>query len=153
MNQFDGKSFVNGLAQIPDIHIDNVGAGVEVVTPHLLGQALARQQLIFIAQKIFEQREFAGRERNVFVAAFHRAFEHVHRQLAGLQNRHALDPAAAQNRFNAGRQLAEIKRLHEIIVGANLQAFDAVFHFVACGENQNRRDIRLRAKFFQDFKS
>ncbi len=52
-----------------------------------------------------------------------------------------LPARAAQQRAQAGEQLLERERLGQVVVGARLQARDAVADAVARGEHQDRRAV------------
>jgi hypothetical protein len=54
--------------------------------------------------------------------------------------------AAAQHGLDAGDQLARVERLAEVIVGAHLEADDAVDRLVARGQHDHRSRLATRAQ-------
>ena len=56
------------LAQVADVDVDDVGAGVEVVPPHVDEQLLARQHLAGVAQEDLGQCELPGRQVDLAAA-------------------------------------------------------------------------------------
>src|ERR1051325_10713208 len=59
--------------QAADVDVDDVGARVEVIVPHLLQQHGAGHDAAFVPREIFEQQIFAGLEVELFAAALHGA--------------------------------------------------------------------------------
>ena len=103
-------------------------AAREVVTPHH-GAGRAHQQL--------EQRELHGREHHRRAGAQDHAAPEierdvVHAELLGRAGHAGVGAAlgAAQDRADASHQLARVEGLGEVVVGAELEADDAV-HVVA----------------------
>ena len=58
----------------------------------------------------------------------------------------------AQNRANAGGQLSRVERLGQVVVGAELQADDAV-HIFAAGREHDDRHFAFLAQAAQDFEA
>ncbi len=79
-----------------------------------------------------------GRQLDVFAAARDFAADAVEREIAHLQPL-GRRLAAAQQRADARQQFDESERLHQIIVGAEFQALDAIVHGVARAQDQHRR--------------
>src|SRR6185312_2422535 len=44
-------------AQVPDVHLYDVGPRIEVISPHATQELLARQHLVLVTQEIHEQVE------------------------------------------------------------------------------------------------
>ena len=63
-----------------------------------------------------------------------------------LEHRFAAAGVAAQHGAHAGVQLVELERLDEVVVGAGVQAGDAVAERVARGEHDHRRRVLARAQ-------
>src|SRR5690554_3976631 len=55
------------LAQVADVDVDDVGAGVEVVAPHVREQLLTRQGLTAVADQHLGERELARRQLDLAV--------------------------------------------------------------------------------------
>ncbi len=74
----------------------------------------------------------------------------VEAQVAGLEHGGALGGAAPRERAQAREQLLERERLHEVVVGAAVEAGDAVLDGVARGEHQDRRPHVVSAQAAAD---
>src|SRR5262245_34281677 len=59
MQQCLGKTFINLRTQPRDVHIDDVGLGIEMVIPHVLQQHCAGHNLSGMLHEVFEQAELA----------------------------------------------------------------------------------------------
>ena len=55
-------------AQVADVDVDDVGAGVEVVAPDVREQLLAAEDLARVAQERLQQRELLGRQLGLAAA-------------------------------------------------------------------------------------
>ena len=102
VNHLDRKFVVDLAAQMPDIHVDDVGESVVVHVPDVLDNHGAAQRTAAVAHQIFQDAEFLGRQLDVFVGARDFAADAIERQIAHLQAfRHGL--AAAQKRPDASQ--------------------------------------------------
>ena len=75
------------------------------------------------------------------------------RQSAGLQEDGARNGSAASERAHASQQHVEGKRLHQIIVRAEIEAFDHVLIRVARGQHQDRRLVLAQAQTPRHFEA
>ncbi len=138
MDHFDRPLVVDLAAQVPYVDIDDVGEPIVVHVPDVLDDHGAAEWAAAIAHQIFEDAELLGGQLDVFVRARHLAPDAIEQQFAHLQALgHGL--AAPQPRSHAGQQLDERERLHQIVVGAELQSFDAIVHGVARAQDEDRR--------------
>ena len=62
-------------------------------------------------------------------------------------------PAARRHRAHAGRDLVEIERLDDVVVGARVEAADAILHVVARGEDDDRSGIAAMTQLTQHLDS
>ena len=77
------------------------------------------------------------------IVNFNRAGIQVNNQFAGTDNAVRVSLAAADDRVNTRNQFAAVKRLCQIIVGAESQPLNLVVEFGKTGENQDGgRDAR-----------
>ena len=98
-------------------------------------------------EEVAEQVEFLGRELHGHAGLHHFGLPRVDRDVveleaggtrrAGRRRRAVAGPP--QQRLDAGQQLHRLERLHQIVVGAELQADDAVHDLTARGEHQDGR--------------
>ena len=98
------------LAQVADVHVDDVGGGVEVIAPHLAEQLLACEDLAGVAKERFGEREFAGAEVDRAAGDVHLAGAQVQCGVAGVQQRLFGGVWCAQADANAREELFEAKR-------------------------------------------
>ena len=130
-------------AQIADVRVDAAVVGHELAAERLLGQRLARDDLAGRAHQQLEHAEFRAGQRHGCAGDAHLVHAGVQGDRSDLETscdapRRAA-ARAAQYRANARHQLARIERLAEIVVGAELQADDAVDVVAARGQHQHRR--------------
>ena len=64
VNQRIGLLIVYLASEAPDIDIDDVGPQIEMHAPYVLEKYGTRYDSAFVADQIFEELEFAGKERN-----------------------------------------------------------------------------------------
>src|ERR1041384_467167 len=144
------ESLVHGLPEVAHVDVDNVGAGVELVSPHLLDEPLAGENLVLVSEQKFEERKFLVAQRNPLSGALDGPLHHVHREVCRLQNRCAGKTGAAEHRLDAGEKLAGGERLHAIVVRPELEPLDAVFNAVHGGEDEDRRGVGGAAEVAQN---
>jgi hypothetical protein len=61
----------------------------------------------------------------------------VESKVADLEHAGPLQLAPTRERPETGKQLGEGKRLHEVVVGAGVEARDTIVYGVACGEHEH----------------
>src|ERR1700753_3634148 len=82
-DQRSAAPYVDLLAQIADMHVDDIGLERVMVVPHVLQQHPARDHLAAMAQEVFQKLEFARQQIDPGAAAMHRLFDQVHFKVAG----------------------------------------------------------------------
>ena len=111
-------------AQVADVDVDQVGAGVEGVAPHAVQDLLARQHLAGMPHQVGEQGELARRERHADAVDLGLAREQVERYRPHLDRGGApglvVGPACVG--ADARSELGERERLHEIVGRAQVEA-------------------------------
>src|SRR3954449_9141758 len=125
-------------AQVGDEDLDRVRLRERVVAPHLVEQALARDDDALVAHQVLEQLELALGELDVALAAADLVGVGVELEVAGDQRGGAAGRTAAQQRAQAGQQLLALEGLDEVVVGAGVQPLDARLDRVARGEHEDR---------------
>src|SRR5579884_812114 len=129
------------VAQVVDIGVEDVAAGLRAFGPDAIGELGAREDAVGVAGEVFEQGEFTGGKRDASPGARDFVAGYVHDEvagadLAGLGARLEL-PAAADEGAQAGEQLLEGERLGEVVVGAGVEAGDLVLGGVERGEQED----------------
>src|SRR2546427_8230315 len=107
-----------------------------VVAPNFLEQALTAEDLARMAEEVLQKIELLGGELDGFPAAGHFMRAHADFDIPECVTLLLLGSAtgAAQDGLDARQQLADGKRLGDIIVGAELEADDFVDLLAARGQ-------------------
>ena len=127
------------LAQVADVHVERVRAVAEVVAPDAVEDHRPRQHLPRVAQEQLEQRELGPRQDELLAATGHLAGTGVQLEVGEAERgRLVVGAESAQKRPDARDELLEGERLDEVVVGAGLEACDAVGDLVARGQHQDR---------------
>ena len=120
-----------------------------VQTLRQLGELVAGEGLARVAHQCLEHREFAGGECDQLAFLRETAqrqveFEGAEGDGLRFQGRRArcfLRRTAAQHRVHARQQLARVERLGQVVVGADLEADDAVDVLHLGGEHDDGRTV------------
>ena len=153
------------LAQAHHLHIDAAVGGRVVRAIGQCDEPVAAQGPVRLLCQRLQQREFARGQGHVLGAvavgapvAFQPALIQPQRERAkidaparlarpGVRTQQAL---AAHHGLDAGQQLARVEGLGQVVVGAHLQAHDAVHGVSARGEHQDGDGLALRAQAAAD---
>jgi hypothetical protein len=138
------------VAQVADVDVDDVGAGVEVVVPDGGEDLLAAEDVTRVAHEVLQQGELAAGELHGLVVASDAARAQVHLQVAGLYRRRAWLIGAPGERSHAGRQFLQIERLGEVVIRAGIESVNLLAHVVAGGEHQHRHLWAPQSDALQD---
>src|SRR6187397_1320644 len=92
-----------------------------------------------MAEEQLEEGELLRREADFDVAAVHATARRVQHEVAGRKDRRTLTGTSPDQGPNPRHELREGERLDEVIVGAGVQALDAVADVVASGEHEDGR--------------
>src|SRR5574341_917628 len=95
LDQLVLETLVNLAPQVTDVDIHHVRFGVEVEVPHVLGNLGAGEKPPRMANEVFEQAVFFGRQRDALVSAPGRTCEGIEREIAHAQFRRARIALAA----------------------------------------------------------
>jgi hypothetical protein len=143
---------VDLAAQAADVHVDDVGAGIEVVAPDLLEDHRAREHVARVAHEGFEQAEFDRQQFEFDLAATRDARDEVETQVTDFERRLARDVGTAtQQRIDARGHFLGCERLGEVVVAARAQAAHARVDVAERGNHQHRRAHARAAQFGDEF--
>src|SRR4051812_11659894 len=131
--------------QVADVDPERVRGRAEVVAPHALVDLRARQHLTGVAHEELEEVELGACQLQAALAAVRLARRRVDEHV-GEAERSVARPGASQQRAHAGTQLLDRERLDEIVVGAGVEAFDAVVDGVARRDDEDRHGIVATAQ-------
>ena len=121
--------------------VDGALVALEVVAEHLLHELHAAVHATGVAGQRGEQLELAGGKIDLLAGDEHLVARHVDGELAELEHLAlglGIGVHAAQQRAGAGHQLAGAEGLHQVVVGAQLQADDAIFHLALRRQHDDR---------------
>ena len=126
------------------MRFDDARLGVEMKTPDALKEHRARYNATAVAHQDFEQAKFARLQVNHVAAARHLPAYEIDLEVADLEARFlALGVRTAGKCVDAREKLREGERLNQIIVGAGVQAFDAIVDAAERRQEQDRaRHVR-----------
>ena len=134
-------------AQVADEHVDHVGLDLGRVAPDVAEQLVAREHLAGMARERLEQLELAPRELEVApVAGGDVAARRRRRRRRSRSGPAPSEPRRRSSACSRAVSSAQRERLDQVVVGAGLQAGDAVLDLVARGEDADGDvDARRRA--------
>ena len=130
-------------------HVDVDGLGGEVVAPvpHLVEQPPARDDRAGTRRKCRQEIEFLGRQLDLLSAQQRAPRLAVDRQRADAEHRRGGSSLTRStgDGVDASQELANAERLDQIVVGAELEAHDAV-DLVSAGADDDDRHARAGAQ-------
>ena len=108
--------------QPADVHVDDVGEGVELVVPRVVEDPVAAEDLVRVQQEEPQQAELLGAQHEQLAAVPGHPRRRVEAERPQRQDgrQRALRPA--QKRADARQQFFEGERLDQVVVGAGVQA-------------------------------
>ncbi len=93
-----------------DVDVDEVGAGIEVVIPHVLADLRTGEGLAGRAKQVGEQGELARGEFDGGGATTDFAGNEIYREFAVLENARLIARRAAEDGVEAGDELFDVER-------------------------------------------
>lgn len=137
---YEGGGFgpVYFLSEVPDVHVHDVGAGVEGIVPYGVQNLLAGEDLSGVAHEVFEEGELAAGEVHSVAAHPGAVGEEIHFEAAGRYLRGRRLVVAADQSPYPGDELLEGEGLRHIVVGSGVEGGDLARKLVAGGEHEDR---------------
>src|SRR5215510_11264051 len=123
--------------QIAHVDVNHVALGIEVESPHVLGDHGTGQDAPGIAHEVLEQRVLPRGEGNPPLAPAHGAARGIEEEIAHAQHGPPGLAAAAQERAHPGQELLEGEGLGEVVVRAHVESGHLVGHAVPRGEDEH----------------
>lgn len=126
------------LPQAPHVHGDG-GEVADLPSPHLAQQVVAPEDAARVPEQEGEQVELAGGERQHDAGLMDLARAEVEHERPRDERRlgHGLGHSAAEDGAHAEHQLARREGLGEVVVGAGVEAVDAVLALAERGEHHD----------------
>jgi hypothetical protein len=119
----------------------------------MVEEARAGDRLAGVAGQVLEYRELARGERDGHSGSGHLVRGGIDDEVADLQAHRPLRGSAAHQRAQPGQQLAEVEGLDQVVVGADVEAADAVVQLSARGEHEDRRPAVALAQHAADLEA
>jgi hypothetical protein len=140
------------LSQVGDVHVDDVAvAAVDRAVPDELRDRASSQRLTRVAHEALEELEFALRESEWSVAPFGGSGDGIEHDVAEAKAGVAFGSrGSSEKRAHSSRELVDVERFHEVVVGAGVEAFDPVRDLTSRGEHERRRSHSASPKLSDD---
>ena len=137
MNQRIGLLIVYLASEAPDIDVDGVGRQIEMNIPYMLEKHGARHNPAFVADQIFEEPEFAGKELDFKPVPADPPRHEIDFEIADTQHRLPhYGGAAPGESLDPRQQFRKGERLDEIVVPAGAQPADPVIDLAERADDQ-----------------
>src|SRR5688572_2464890 len=151
----DRQAGARELAPQPgDVELDCVEADLLVVErEQLFEDALLRHHAAAAPHQDLQHAELAARELQRHAGDAGGAAGGVERHIAVFDHAAALAAAAADQGARARLQLAQVERLHQVVVGADVERADAVLDLAPRGHHQDRRRVLRPAHRLQEIEA
>ena len=134
-----------------DIHLDGVVADFLAPLTQTVYQLVLADQAAGPLQQYLQQTQLTGRQLDHLAVNRGHTPRLVVHQWAVFDGRARAAHAAACQRTHACFQLGQRKRFGHVIVGAQVQALNALFNRVGRRQNQHRHGITTPAQSFEHF--
>ena len=137
------------------MHVDFDGVGADFLVPavELLGELLLVDHAAAAEHQHFQHAELARRQLERFATQRCATAGGVELERAVREHRAAARLAAADQRAQARLELGQIEGLGEVVVGAEVEALDALVEGVVGGEHQHRHARAAVAQPAQHFEA
>src|SRR5215210_380225 len=109
------------VAEVSDVHLDDVGVPFEVVVPHVLEDRGLRHDLALAPEEELEKSHLARREVDLDLSSPRSPSARVESEIPGLQDGGSLSRTAADERPQPSEKDDERERLGHIVIGAGVQ--------------------------------
>src|SRR6266849_6581775 len=126
------------FAQAADVDVHAAWSDETIGAPNGIEKLVARENAVRPRSKVIKQPEFERAERNGLPGMTDAIRRRINGQFADLNGAGRVRGrlCAAEQRFDARQQFARAERLGDVIIGAHLQAHNAVGFFAARGEHE-----------------
>src|SRR5690606_10295835 len=153
VNQLVIERGVDLFPQVVDNHVEYVGAGVELVSPYILGNQSAAHDPAGIAHEVLEYRVLLRGQLNYLIAALNLVRVLVQLEIEHLEHGRRHVPRPAAQHFHARQKLLEREGLGYVVIRARTKGFHLRVHRILCGEHEHRSLEAVRAKVVQHLES
>ena len=131
MDERRAERLVNLSAQAINVDFYQFREGVKRIVPDVLGDFFAPDNFARVAREVLKQRVLFGSELEQLSLASDSLAPRIYLKIADFDDRRAQLPSAPQQRTQTRQEFSELERPRQIIVGAGVEATDAVLHGIA----------------------
>lgn len=128
---------IDFFPQFADVDVDEVGAGIEGVVPHLAEEFGAGADVADVLKQDFEQAEFARAEFDAATGALGGALGNVEGEIGQAEKDRTGLAAATGDGADAGDDLGHGKRFGEVVIGSGIESADALVDIAPGGEQED----------------
>ena len=140
-------------AETIHVYLDEIREGIEGFVPDMFGDFRAADDTASIASEKFQESILLGGQGDGASAALGGLRGGIERQVSHHDLRGAEFRGPAQEGTKTGEQFAKFEGFGEVVVGAGIEAGDAVFDGIARGEHENRHALIQRTNGAADLKA
>src|SRR5687767_8393091 len=126
------------LAEVPNIDIHDIRAGIEVVAPDVAQELLAAEHLPRMPEEHVGEAELPSGQLDAPGADGQPSRPQIEHRVADLEDGRLSRPALAQARPHPGQELLESEWLRDIVVGAALESGHRVLDAITSGQDDDR---------------
>src|SRR3990172_1319699 len=125
------EALVEFPAKVVHVHLHGLGEGVGVLVPDMLQELFLGHGAAFVSRQVIDQGELLGRQVDVLAVPFCPVGVRVEFETARVDHGLAQAAVPAGDGTDARGEFAEGERLDEVVVGAVIEAFDALLNRAA----------------------
>jgi len=137
VDEFGVEAFVDFVAEVADVDVHHVAGVFVVLVVEVFPDVGAGDDLAFAVGEVFEEGELAGAQFDGLVAALYGLGGGVDLEVGDADGGGFVVVAAADHGADAGEEFFPGEGLDHVVVGAEVEAFDAVLNAVAGGEAED----------------
>src|SRR5882762_3824699 len=131
MDERRTERLVNLSPQPINVDLYQFGERIKRIVPDMFGDFFAPDNFARVAREVLKQRVLFGSELDHLSLASDSLAPRVYLKIADFDDRRAQLLSAPQQRTQTRQEFTELERLRQIIVGAGVEATDAILHGVA----------------------
>ena len=139
------RVFLNLGPQTLDVHVHQAGVRWVTIAPHLFEQHITSKHLPRFARQRDQQVELQRRQGDLLAVPGHLVRRHVDLDVGDGEHLRGLVVVAPQPRPHPGHQFLGLERLHDVVIGARLEAQHHI-HGVGLGGQHHDRNTGIGAQ-------